>query len=61
MDNTNVNNGAHDSIKSWVLEKVPNVVVARCRCHVLHNAAAKGATAFADATDLKNQQRGREF
>ena len=40
----------HDSIKSRVLAKQPNVVVAGCPCHMLHNTAAKGATAFADAT-----------
>ena len=50
VDNTNVNTGARDSIKSRVLAKQPNVVVAGCPCHMLHNAAAKGATAFADAT-----------
>ena len=50
VDNTNVNIGAHDSIKSRVLGKEPNVFVAGCPCHMLHNAAAKGATAFADAT-----------
>ena len=50
VDNTNVNIGARDSIKSRVLAKQPNVVVAGCPCHMLHNAAAKGATAFADAT-----------
>ena len=47
VDNTNVNIGAHDSIKSRVLGKEPNVFVAGCPCHMLHNAAAKGATAFA--------------
>lgn len=50
VDNTNVNIGAHDSIKSRVLGKEPNVFVAGCPCHMLHKAAAKGATAFADAT-----------
>ena len=50
VDNTNVNIGARDSIKSRVLAKQPNVVVAGCPCHMLHNTAAKGATAFADAT-----------
>ena len=50
VDNTNVNFGARDSIKSRVLAKQPNVVVAGCPCHMLHNTAAKGATAFADAT-----------
>ena len=39
------------TIKSRVLAKEPNVVVvAGCPCHMLHNAAAKGPTAFADAT-----------
>ena len=50
VDNTNVNIGAHDSIKNRVPGKEPNVFVAGCPCHMLHNAAAKGATAFADAT-----------
>ena len=74
VDNTNVNIGARDSIKSRVLAKQPNVVFAGCPCHMLHNAAAKGATAFSDATGLTwkiivltcfigliNQLRGKEF
>ena len=46
VDNTNVNIGARDSIKSRVLAKQPNVVVAGCPCHTLQNAVAKGATGF---------------
>ena len=50
VDNTNVNIGKHDSIKSRVLEKEPKIAVVGCPCHMLHNAAGKGATEFGNIT-----------
>jgi hypothetical protein len=50
VDNTNVNIGEHDSIKSRVLEKEPNIIVVGCACHMLHNAASKAASAFGRVT-----------
>jgi hypothetical protein len=52
VDNTNANNGAHNSIKSRVLGRNPNVFVSGCPCHILHNAAGKGGSAFAEVTDF---------
>ena len=52
VDNTNVNIGEHDSIKSRVLEKEPGIVVVGCPCHMLHNAAGKGATAYGNITNF---------
>lgn len=46
VDDTNVNVGEHDSIKSQVLEKEPEIVEVRCPCHTLHNAAGKRAIGF---------------
>ena len=50
VDNTNVNIGEHDSIKSRVLAKEPKVVVVGCPRHMLHNAAGKAANAFGTVT-----------
>ncbi|CAB4033387.1 Hypothetical predicted protein [Paramuricea clavata] len=56
VDNTNVNIGEHDSIKSRVLANEPKVVVVGCPCHMLHDAAGKAANAFGTVTgfDIEN-------
>ena len=50
VDNTNANIGNHNSLKTRVLKKNNEVVVAGCPCHILHNAAGKAADAFATAS-----------
>ena len=50
VDNTNVNIGEYDSIKSRFLEKEPKIAVVGCPCHMLHNTAGKGATEFGNIT-----------
>ena len=50
VDNTNVNIGEHDSIKSRVLERKPTIALVGCPCHMLHNAAGKGAIEFGNIT-----------
>ena len=48
VDNTNVNIGDYNSIKSRARAKNENIVVVGCPCHVLHNALQKSASEFAD-------------
>ena len=45
LDNTNSNMGNKNSIKSRILEKNPECVIAGCNCHLSHLAACKGGTA----------------
>jgi hypothetical protein len=50
LDNTNVNIGDHNSIKSRAKEKNEDIIIAGCLCHILHNAAGKAGTAFSEIT-----------
>ncbi|CAB4009886.1 ATP-dependent DNA helicase [Paramuricea clavata] len=50
LDNTNVNIGDHNSIKSRAKEKNEDIVIAGCLCHILHNASGKAATTFSEVT-----------
>lgn len=43
VNNTSVNIGIHDSIKTRVLEHNPAVYFNGCPCHVIHNAARKAS------------------
>ena len=52
VDNSSVNIGERNSIKSRVVEKSPEIVISRCSCHILHNAASKAADAFAVISDF---------
>lgn len=47
IDNTNANIGNCNSLKTRVLMKNAEVVIARCPCHILHNTAGKASEAFA--------------
>ncbi len=50
LDNTNVNIGDHNSIKSRAKEKNEDIIIAGCPCHILHNASGKAGTAFSEVT-----------
>lgn len=52
VDNTNVNIGKSNSIKSRVLNKNSNVFFMGCPCHILHNTASKAASKFGAICDL---------
>lgn len=46
MDNTSVNIGIRNSIKSRVLVRNKSVFFNGCPCHIIHNAGQKAANAF---------------
>ncbi len=46
VDNTSVNIGVRDSIKTRVLGRNSSIFFSGCPCHILHNAAQKSGDAF---------------
>ena len=46
VDNTSVNLGCRNSIKTRILQRNPQVYVMGCPCHIVHNTAGKAAAAF---------------
>ena len=46
LDNTNVNVGEYNSIKSRARDKFVNQIVIGCPCHILHNTSEKGGESF---------------
>ena len=46
VDNTNVNMGNRNSIKTRVLGRNENCFILGCPCHIIHNAASYSATNF---------------
>ena len=46
VDNTSVNIGVRDSIKTRVLRQNPAVYFNGCPCHIIHNAAQKAGESF---------------
>ena len=46
MDNTSVNIGLRNSIKSRVLQRNKAIYVNGCPCHIIHNAAQKGGQGY---------------
>ena len=57
VDNTSVNIGEHNSIKSRVVEKNPEIVViSHCSCHILHNAASKGKSVLKEYYDFCDEE-----
>ena len=46
VDNTSVNIGIRDSIKTRVLRQNPAVYFNGCPCHIIHNAAQKAGESF---------------
>ena len=74
VDNTSVNIGIHNSLKSRVIQRNRAVFFNGCPCHILHNAAQKAAGVFSSCvgfeleeftvdlyytTGSKNPQKGR--
>lgn len=52
VDNTSVNMGSRNSIKTRIVQKNPAVYVMGCPCHILHNTAGKAASAFENVCKL---------
>ena len=46
VDNTAVNIGKRNSIKTRVLKMNPNIFVNGCPCHIIHNTASKASKMF---------------
>ena len=49
VDNTSVNIGIRNSLKTRIQQRNPAVYFNGCSCHIIHNAAQKGGDAFAKA------------
>ena len=52
LDNTNVNMGNRNSVKSRVLQKNPCCFIAGCNCHLAHIAAKKGGSAYSKTSQF---------
>ena len=52
LDNTNVNTGDHNPIKSTAKGKKGSIVIAGCFCHILHNALCKACKMFSRVTNF---------
>ena len=50
VDNTSVNIGKRNSIKTRVQQQNPEIYFMGCPCHMVHNTATKGAEAFQGET-----------
>ena len=50
VDNTSVNIGVRDSIKTRVLRQNPAVYFNGCPCHIIHNAAQKAGECFSEVS-----------
>lgn len=48
VDNTSVNIGNRDSLKTRVLQSNPAIYFNGCPCHILHNAAQKAGDSFTE-------------
>ena len=55
LDNTNVNIGDHNSIKSRAKEKDGSFAIAGCPCHILHNALCKAGEMFSQVTNFDTE------
>ena len=52
VDNTSVNMGCRNSVKTRVLERNPAIYIMGCPCHIVHNTALKAAQAFEEVNTL---------
>ena len=52
VDNTSVNIGSRNSLKTRIKIKNPSVHISGCNCHILHNAAQKASEMFVDGTNF---------
>ena len=52
LDNTNVNIGNHNSIKSRAKKKNRSIVITGCPCHILYNALCKAGEMFSQVTNF---------
>uniref|UniRef100_A0A1X7VKY4 HAT C-terminal dimerisation domain-containing protein n=1 Tax=Amphimedon queenslandica TaxID=400682 RepID=A0A1X7VKY4_AMPQE len=50
VENTSVNLGVRNSIRTRVLQKNPNTYFMGCPCHIVHNTAFKACSKFAELT-----------
>ena len=50
VDNTSVNLGARNSLRSRIQAVNPHVYVLGCPCHILHNTSSKAASTLASVT-----------
>ena len=46
LDNTSVNVGCRNSIKTHLSQENPSTYVMGCPCHIIHNTAEKAGDAF---------------
>lgn len=46
LDNTSVNMGCNNSIKTRIINVNPAVTVIGCPCHIVHNISCKAAEAY---------------
>ena len=46
LDNTSVNMGCRNSIKTRIVKENPAVYVMGCPCHIVHNMVGKAGDAF---------------
>ena len=49
VDNTSVNIGVRNSLKTRILQRNPAVFFNGCPCHIIHNAAQRAGEAFSVA------------
>ena len=56
LDNTSVNIGIHDSVKSCILQKNPDCLIAGCNCHLSHIAASIGGAAYQKKTSFNIEE-----
>jgi hypothetical protein len=56
LDNTSVNLGKHNSIKTRVTQKNPETFFMGCPCHIVHNTAEKGAQVFSDVSGFQLEE-----
>ena len=54
LDNTSVNMGCRNSIKTRIMKENPAAYVMGCPCHIVHNTAGKAGDAFEEVCYRKN-------